>query len=84
MGEDGNKLRSIAELKNQMAHYASFDDPIHRQASEWMQAIDALDTAYDHDGSEILKEIIKQPNHRYYFEANLLQRDLKSVYRWFQ
>ncbi len=84
LGEDGNKLRSIAELKNQMAHYASFDDPIHRQASEWMQAIDALDTAYDHDGSEILKEIIKQPNHRYYFEANLLQRDLKSVYRWFQ
>ncbi|MEM6343348.1 MAG: hypothetical protein AAF927_05690 [Bacteroidota bacterium] len=84
LGQGGRGLHSIAELKAQIKHFEDFNDPIHLQAGEWMQALDALDTAFDHDGSKVLKEIIKQPNHRYYFEATMLQKDLNSVYRWFQ
>lgn len=84
LGQTGDTVRSIAELKDQLSHFEDFEDPIHRQASEWLQALNALDTAFDQAESPILKEIIKQPKHRYYYEATRLHKDLRSVYRWFQ
>lgn len=84
LGEQGEEIRSIAELENQIAVFAAKTDPSHQEALVWMQALAHLSSERESEDNPYLRKILTQAGHTYYFEATNLQKDLGSIYRWFQ
>ncbi|MFK7922861.1 MAG: hypothetical protein AB8H47_12930, partial [Bacteroidia bacterium] len=83
LGEQGQEIRSIAELESQIAAFSTKTDPAHQEALEWMQALGPLSSEQGNGKNSYLKNILRNAGHTYYFEATNLQQDLGSVYRWF-